>query len=218
MPPNTARLSPLRRLAGALFILSALPAATAQSARAVALGRWYGAELSAGARNLALYSNGARASASSTAPGFQANGVLDGDWSARNWGKGHGWQSAKRHEFPVTFEVRLPQVGTIDTLMLATWPAVVHGVNWMGVRNFDVEVEYRGGWVKVLTLRANTEGLVTIRLPATPASPRMVATFRRVRLRRGSRAGCCVSTLTQRRRGCCCSLPGAARWMRRAAV
>lgn len=88
----------------------------------------------------------------------------------RQRGKGHGWQSAKRHAFPVSLEVRLPQVETIDTLILATWPAVIHGVNWMGVRNFDIEVEYRGAWVRVLTVRANTEGLVTVRLPATPAS------------------------------------------------
>ena len=68
----------------------------------IARGTWYGMRLPLDAQNLALRSAGARAAATSTAPGFSPDGVLDGDWSAQNWGRGHGWQSAKRHEFPVT--------------------------------------------------------------------------------------------------------------------
>ena len=59
-----------------------------------------------GAVNYALKSSGARASASSTAVGFDPDGALDGIWTAQGWGKGHGWQNATRHEYPSWLEVQ----------------------------------------------------------------------------------------------------------------
>ncbi len=122
-----------------------------------------------GAVNLALKTGGAWATASSTADGFDPNGALDGVWTVQGWGKGHGWQNAKRHEYPSWLEVHLPREEEIDTIVIQTFPEVVRGMNWMGIRNADVQVKFNGRWEALgdpTTVRGNVRG--TIVLPFQP--------------------------------------------------
>ena len=118
-----------------------------------------------GAVNYALKSSGARASASSTAAGFDPDGVLDGNWTVRGWEKGHGWQNAKRHEYPSWLEVQLPREEEIDTIVIQTFPEVMRGLNWMGIRNADILVKFKGKWQTLgstSTVRGNVKGTIVV--------------------------------------------------------
>jgi len=113
--------------------------------------------------NLALKTSGATATASSTAEGFSPDGVLDGVWTVENWGKGHGWQSAKKHEFPCWLEVRLPHEEEIDTIVIQTFPPVMRGLNWLGLRNVDLLIKFGGEWLPLgypASVRANLAGTI----------------------------------------------------------
>jgi hypothetical protein len=118
--------------------------------------------------NLALKSAGAWATASSSGEKFDPNGALDGNWTAQGWGKGHGWQNAKRHEYPSWLEVRLPHEEEIDTIIIQTFPEVMHGLNWMGIRNADIQVRYQGQWQTVggpTSIRGNINGTIVFPIP-----------------------------------------------------
>jgi hypothetical protein len=124
---------------------------------------WWALRIPRDAQNLALESAGATATASGTADGFSPDGVLDGIWTAENWGKGHGWQSAKKHEFPCWLEVRLPREEEIDTIVIQTFPPVMRGLNWLGVRNVDILLKLGVEWRQVgypASIRANTSGTI----------------------------------------------------------
>jgi hypothetical protein len=116
--------------------------------------------LPAGAVNLALKSKGGRALASSTFPGFDPEGVIDGNWTAREWGKGHGWQSGNRYEFPCWLEVRLPHLQTVDTVIIQTFPPVVRGRNWLAIRNYDLQFESDGKWLPLGSVAGNVQGTI----------------------------------------------------------
>jgi hypothetical protein len=109
-------------------------------------GLWTHLKLPVGAVNLASRGAGAWATASSTAKGFDPGGAIDGDWTAQNWGKGHGWQNAERHRYPSWLEIRLPHEEEIDTIVILTFPEVMRGLNWMGIRNADIQVRQKGKW------------------------------------------------------------------------
>jgi len=131
-------------------------------------GVWTHLKLPEGAVNLALKSAGAWVVASSTGEKFDPNGVIDGNWTAQGWGKGHGWQNAKRHEYPSWLEIRLPREEEIDTIVIQTFPEVMHGINWMGIRNADVQVKYNGKWETVsgpTSVRANIKGCIVFPIP-----------------------------------------------------
>lgn len=147
---------------------SAAPGATFQSD--VVRGTWTGLNLPSGAVDLALKSNGAWATASSTAAGFMPDGVIDGNWTARDWGKGHGWQSGLRHHFPCQLQVNLPHEEEIDTIVIKTFPSLVHGLNWLGIRDANVFVRVGGKWRiagMATSLAGNVRG--TIVIPIFPA-------------------------------------------------
>jgi len=131
-----------------------------------------------GAENLALKNAGATATASSTADGFSPEGVLDGVWTAENWGKGHGWQSARKHEFPCWLEIRLPREEEVDTIVIQTFPPVARGVNWFGVRNVDLLIKFGGEWLPLgypASVRANLSGtIVQTMLPLKISGIRLV--------------------------------------------
>jgi hypothetical protein len=139
---------------------------------------WFALQIPEDALNLALKSAGASATASSTAEGFSPEGALDGIWTAENWGKGHGWQSARKHEFPCWLEIRLPHEEEIDTIVIQTFPPVVRGLNWLGVRNVDIMVKLGGEWHPVgypASVRANTGGtIVEPMLPLKVSAVRIV--------------------------------------------
>ena len=131
-------------------------------------GTWSHLQLPDGAVNLALKSSGAWATASSTAENFDPNGAIDGSWTAQRWGQGHGWQNAKRHEYPSWLEIRLPREEEIDTIVIETFPEVMHGINWMGIRNADLQVKYSGKWETVgspTSIRANIKGYIVFPIP-----------------------------------------------------
>jgi len=131
-------------------------------------GFWTHLKLPADAVNLASRSAGASASASSTAAKFDPAGAIDGNWTVQGWGKGHGWQNAKRHEYPSWLEVRLPREEEIDSIVVSTFPEVARGVNWMGIRNADIDVRIKGQWFKVggrATTRANLKGIIFLQTP-----------------------------------------------------
>ena len=129
-------------------------------------GLWTHLRLPDGAANLALKSVGAWATASSTAEKFDPNGAIDGNWTVRDWGKGHGWQNAKRHEYPSWLEIHLPHEEDVDTVVVQTFPEVARGVNWAGIRNADIQVKYEGRWATLGsagTIRANLKGTIVHR-------------------------------------------------------
>jgi hypothetical protein len=144
--------------------VAASPANTAQFPPSEAHGTWFHLNLPDGAVNLALKSKGAWATASSTAASFDPNGAIDGNWTAQGWGKGHGWQNAKRHEYPSWLEIRLPQEEEIDTIVIQTFPEVMHGLNWMGIRSADIEVEQKGHWelLAYYAVRGNVKGTIVL--------------------------------------------------------
>ncbi len=147
------------------------PAATASTApftTSEARGFWTHLKLPAGTVNLALRSAGAWATASSTGEKFDPNGAIDGNWIVRGWGKGHGWQNAKRHEYPSWLEIRLPREEEIDTVIVQTFPEVARGVNWMGIRNTDIQTRIKGKWYTIggnATSRGNTKGTIFLQSP-----------------------------------------------------
>lgn len=130
-------------------------------------GTWTHFKPPDGVPNLALRSAGAWATASSTAEKFDPNGAIDGNWTMRDWGKGHGWQNAKRHEYPSWIEIHLPREEDIDTVVVQTFPEVSRGVNWAGIRNADFQVKYEGKWANLGswgTVRANLKGTIVHRI------------------------------------------------------
>jgi len=141
-------------------------------------GSWSHVELPAGAPNLALRSGGAWATASTTGDKFDPNGAIDGNWTMAGWGKGHGWQNAKRHEYPSWLEIHLPREEDIDTVVVQTFPEVSRGVNWAGIRNADVQVMYEGKWATLGsagTIRANLKGTIVHRFaPVRTAEVRVL--------------------------------------------
>lgn len=131
-------------------------------------GTWSHFKLPDGAVDLALKSRGAWATASSTAAQFDPNGAIDGNWTAQGWGKGHGWQSANRHEYPSWLEIHLPREEEIDTIVIQTFPEVMQGINWMGIRNVDVQVKYNSKLEMVggaTSVRANIKGYIVLPVP-----------------------------------------------------
>jgi len=121
-----------------------------------------------GAVDLALRSSGAWATASSTSEKFDPNGAVDGNWTVQGWGKGHGWQNAKRHEYPCWLEIRLPRQEEIDTVVILTFPEVAHGINWAGLRNLDIQAKLEGKWVTLggaASVRGNVKGTIVHRFP-----------------------------------------------------
>ncbi len=132
-----------------------------------ARGLWTHLRIPDGSPNLALRSAGAWATASGTADNFDPNGALDGNWTVRGWGKGHGWQNAKRHEYPCWLEIHLPREVEIDTVVVQTFPEVSRGVNWAGIRNADFQVKYEGKWANLGswgTVRGNIKGTIVHRI------------------------------------------------------
>jgi hypothetical protein len=129
-------------------------------------GLWTHFSPPADAPNLALRSAGAWATASTTGDKFDPNGALDGNWTVRDWGKGHGWQNAKRHEYPSWLDIHLPRAEEIDAVVVQTFPEVSHGVNWAGIRNADIQVKYEGKWAtlgEAGSMRANVKGTIVQR-------------------------------------------------------
>jgi hypothetical protein len=131
-------------------------------------GTWTQFRLPDGAVNLAARSSAAWASASSTAGGFDPNGAIDGNWTALGWGKGHGWQNSNRHGYPSWLEIHLPREEEIDTIVIQTFPEVMRGINWMGIRNADIQVKFNGKWETVGTqcsVRGNIKAAIVFPIP-----------------------------------------------------
>ena len=87
----------------------------------------------------------------------------------RAGGKGHGWQNAKRHEYPCWLEIHLPRPEEIDTVVIQTFPEVARGVNWAGVRNVDIQTKLKGRWETLggaTSVRGNVKGTIVDRFPA----------------------------------------------------
>ncbi len=127
-------------------------------------GTWSCLKIPDDAIDFALKSRGASATASSTAEHFDPNGAIDGNWTAQGWGQGHGWQNAKRHEYPSWLEIRLPHEEEIDTIVIQTFPEVMRGLNWMGIRNADIQVEQKGKWEQLAgyAVRGNVKGAIVL--------------------------------------------------------
>ena len=131
-------------------------------------GAWTQFRLPDGALNFAARSSGAWASASSTASGFDPSGAIDGNWTAVGWGKGHGWQNSSRHEYPSWLEIQLANRYEIDTIVIQTFPEVMRGINWMGIRNADIQVRFNGKWETVgsqCSVRGNIKGTIVFPIP-----------------------------------------------------
>lgn len=134
-----------------------------------AQGTWTQFQLPKGARNVASRQSGAWATASSSAAGFDPNGVIDGNWTMGGWGRGHGWQNAARHHYPSWVEIRLPHEEEIDTIVIQTVPEVMHGINWMAIRDADVQFMLHGKWANIGsqgTIRGNVTGTIVFPIPA----------------------------------------------------
>ncbi len=114
-------------------------------------------------KNFALASNEATARASSTLPGWDPSGAINGDRAGINWGSGGGWADATKGVFPDWLEVdfkdgKTHEIDQIDVFTLQDnyKSPKDPGVEMMsfttsgyGLTAYEVQVEEGGSWVTV---------------------------------------------------------------------
>ncbi len=83
-------------------------------------------------RNVARSSCGSRATASSSAPGFSPEGVINGNRTLDGWGRGNGWRAPTPTWHPSWWgewvEVDFPGLRRIDAVLAFTFPRLRHAV------------------------------------------------------------------------------------------
>jgi hypothetical protein len=110
-------------------------------------------------RNVALVSNGAVASASSTlTPNYPASGATNGDRRGLGWGAGGGWNDGTPNASPDWIEVRFASLMSIDEIGVFTLqdafsapaePTPTMTFSLYGIRNFEVQYWNGTAWVAV---------------------------------------------------------------------
>ncbi|MFA7345436.1 MAG: family 16 glycosylhydrolase [Terrimicrobiaceae bacterium] len=110
-----------------------------------------------GISNVALASNGATATASSTySTGFPASGAINGDRKGLNWGNGGGWNDATSWAYPDWLEVAFSGSKIITEIDVFTKedgnpvePTLTTTFTLDGITAFDVQYWNGSAWVTV---------------------------------------------------------------------
>jgi hypothetical protein len=132
-----------------------------------------------GFTNVAAAQNRAKATASSYAQeyrfkeqidqlltlNFSPQNAINGNRMPENWGRGNGWMDGNNHEFPKWFQVEFPEVKSVDTVVVHTFPEHVAGHNRRGLRNYEVQCFMDGSWRTVDSVCGNVKGTVVHRFP-----------------------------------------------------
>ena len=110
-------------------------------------------------RNVALASNGAVASASSTlTPNYPASGAINGDRRGLGWGAGGGWNDGTPNASPDWIEVRFASLMSIDEIGVLTLqdafsapaePTPTMTFSLYGIRHFEIQYWNGTAWVAV---------------------------------------------------------------------
>ncbi|HST22897.1 MAG TPA: discoidin domain-containing protein [Blastocatellia bacterium] len=109
--------------------------------------------------NVALASNGAVASASSSVnSSYPASATINGDRRGLNWGNGGGWEDGTTNFFPDWLQVDFSASKTIDRINIFTAqddyanpvdPTPALTFDSQGIKDFDVQYWNGSGWVTV---------------------------------------------------------------------
>lgn len=117
----------------------------------------FGAQVS----NVALTTNGATAGASTTASGFNAADLLNGQTSSASWGSaGGGWQGntvGGTDYVDITFS----ESKTIDKIKIHTLNSDTQPAASFGVRDFDIQYWANGTWNTIKSVTNNTNAIYT---------------------------------------------------------
>ena len=130
-----------------------------------------------GAINVALASNGATASASSTlSANYAASSLINNERKGANFGgAGGGWRDANPGVFPDWVQVDFSGSRTIDRVVVYSvqnnWtnpvePTDTTTASVYGIRNFTVQGWSGSAWVTLATVSANTLAKRTVTFPA----------------------------------------------------
>lgn len=119
----------------------------------------------AGSSNVALASNGAVASASSTfSAAFPVAAVNNNERAGVNWGNGGGWNDATGNAFPDTVQINFSGSKTINRVVVYTlqdnYASPVEPTDSMtftlyGITAFTVQGKQGGQWVTLATVSGN---------------------------------------------------------------
>lgn len=83
-------------------------------------------------------------------------------------GKSSGWQCNTDGGYPDWWMVNFAGTQVIDTVVVYTWPQHNAGRNRFGLRDYDLEVMYEGGWETIERVRGNVDGVVVHRFSPRP--------------------------------------------------
>ncbi|HYE12952.1 MAG TPA: RHS repeat-associated core domain-containing protein [Pyrinomonadaceae bacterium] len=108
--------------------------------------------------NVALASNGATASSSSSITGYPASSVINGDRRGLNWGSGGGWNDSTADSYPDWVEVTFAGAKIINEVSVFTAqdniasplePTEAMTFTQYGIKSFDVEYWDGSAWATV---------------------------------------------------------------------
>lgn len=113
--------------------------------------------------NVALNSNGATATASSTAAGYSASDVINGDASSTSWGApGGGWMDNTAGTFPDTLDITFSAARTINQVVIYTIDSATLPASTNGIKDFDLQYWQGGAWQTLKSVTGNTSGKITL--------------------------------------------------------
>ena len=120
--------------------------------------------------NYALISMGARAYASSEAPGHPARSVLRGSNSSEEWDVGGGWQDGDEGVFPDWIVVEFPEPRPIRYVYVypldsQNYPAARYGIGECSLQ-YSVDRDERWEYVGRAVWRAGMKGPMAFRIPS----------------------------------------------------
>lgn len=114
--------------------------------------------------NVALTSNGATATASSTAAGnYNVADLINGQTTSTDWGNpGGGWKDATADTFPDWVEIAFGQSSTIDQLKIYTINSDTMSAASYGIKDFEVQYWNNGAWESLETITGSSVDRVTL--------------------------------------------------------
>lgn len=125
--------------------------------------------------NLALSSNGAVARASNSSKGFSPDGVINGNLTLLDWGKGNGWQAPSPSWHPNWWgewvEVVFPEKKVLDTIIVYMYPSMVKGRYWKALKDFQVQYcNLDNEWIALKAIRNNVNDYCIVRFDEVEAA------------------------------------------------
>lgn len=126
---------------------------------------WKELSLPAGARNLALSSNGAVATASTSL--YDPSGAINGQRTLNGWGNGNGWQAKSEKSHPNWWgdwlQIAFRESQLMDTVVVHAFPEHALHENRHGLENYTLQICADDGWENIETVKHNTKGIIVHR-------------------------------------------------------